>query len=117
MPLNIARLRSVSRGLPAAVDRGVFRTAQEVYEDADANVPVDTGDLRASGRIEPDAPDGSASYQVVYGGGAVDYARWVEEGNDNPNYPAQPYLGPARKRAKLRQNVQAEIRRLLRGAS
>jgi hypothetical protein len=46
----------------------------------------------------------------------VPYATYVEHGNDNPNYPAQPYLTPAVKEIDVRAEVKTELAALIGGA-
>lgn len=112
MALRTRGLTTFRDGVNAAIDRGVFRAATLVEDLATQLAPEDTGALKASGRVEPDAPNGGQAYQVVFGGGAVDYAQYVERGTDNPNYPAQPYLGPAREAIDLKAEIAAELRAL-----
>jgi hypothetical protein len=92
-----------------AIDRGVHQAASYVADLAAQLAPEKSGALKASGRVEPEAPDGSKEYRVVFGGGAVDYARYVEEGTDNPNYPVQPYLAPAVQQISVKAEIKAAI--------
>lgn len=118
MALNLSRLESIIAGLPGAVDRGNHRAATYVKDLAVQLAPEDSGALKASGRVDPERPDGSGQARVVFGGGAVTYARVVEQGNpDQPNYPAQPYLRPAQQAIDLKREILAELRALLRGGS
>lgn len=74
----------------------VMATANAIQREADyelsltqAQVPVDTGELKRSGRVEgPDVEMGIATLNIAYGGPAgsgptqtldVDYAFWVHE--------------------------------------
>lgn len=114
MALRLNNMRRVMRGAPAAVDRGVHRAATYVKDLAVQLAPEDTGDLKASGAVEPGEPNGGARYRVVF---SVPYARYVEFGNDNPNYPAQPFLHPAKKEISVRDEVKAELVALIRGGA
>jgi len=68
--------------------------AVQILQKASANCPVQTGALRASGRIQVAGSitmdRGVNSYAIVFGGGGtgVDYARAVE-------YTSKAYLRPA----------------------
>jgi hypothetical protein len=109
-----SRLAAFRAGLPAALDRGVFNAAVAVEDLATQLAPEDTGALKASGHVSPEAPNGGLVYQVVFGDGAVDYAQFVEYGTDNPNYPIQPYLHPAAAQIDIKTEVRAAIRDLAR---
>lgn len=118
MALNLSGLQAFAAGLQAAIDRGAHRAATYVTDLAVDLAPEDEGDLKATGRVEPDAPDGSGQARVVFGGASgphkyVDYAGIVEHGNpDEPNYPAQPYLEPATKAIDVKAEIAAELRAL-----
>lgn len=106
--LKLERIRAFRLGLPQVLDRAYFETALLVYTISDELVPVDTGDLQASGRIEPAAPNGSQAYTVKYGGGNVDYAEYVEYGTER--MAAQPYLNPALQQVSVRDVISRYIR-------
>jgi hypothetical protein len=113
MAVNTSGLDALIAGLEGAVDRGVFRAAGYVKTLAVDLAPEDSGDLKKSGHLEPSAATGGGSYRVVFD---VPYATYVEHGNDNPNYPAQPYLTPAVKEIDVRAEVKAEVAALIGGA-
>lgn len=109
----VSRFTQIADGVPGAIDRGVFRAATYVKDLAVELAPKKTGDLKASGHLEPASADGGGEYQVIFD---VPYANAVEYGrSDEPNYPAQPFLGPAKKAIKVRKEVAAEMRALLKG--
>lgn len=59
--------------------RGIVNeTAELVFTDSQRDVPVDTGNLKASGRIEP-AEGSEILARVSYGGTAAEYALAVHE--------------------------------------
>jgi HK97 gp10 family phage protein len=93
MPIRVTvdkrALRNLIAALPARVDAIARRGAEQTAKSARALVPVRTGALRASIRAER-TPGG---YAVRAGGGAVDYAAYVEFGTRR--MAAQPYLRPA----------------------
>lgn len=110
MALKKNGLVTFRAGLESAIDRGVFNAAVAIEDLATQLAPVDTGALQASGQVRPNSPDGSMTYQVVFGGGDVDYAVYVEQGTDTN--PAQPYLEPALNQINIKAEVQASIRAL-----
>jgi HK97 gp10 family phage protein len=68
----------------AAVKRGVEKAGNEILASAKSLVPVLTGALQDSGTFEI---DDSGVGHVVFGGGEVDYAAYVEFGtNDTPTF-------------------------------
>lgn len=54
------------------------RRMQAAYDDSQAVVPVRTGALKASGRLEEHLSGLNLQIDLIYGGGDVDYAGWVE---------------------------------------
>lgn len=68
----------------AAVKRGVEKAGSEILASAQSIVPVLTGALQSSGAFVID--DGGVGH-VIFGGGEVDYAAYVEFGtNDTPTF-------------------------------
>jgi len=74
------RLVRMGRDATAVVGRVMFNYANDVFNRSQYLVPVDTGSLRSSGRVEAPVMEG---FQVVvsikYGGAAAPYALWVHE--------------------------------------
>ena len=69
----------------------LLETAQAVFDVSQQLCPVDTGALRASGRVEPNGPD---QVIIAYGDDEkVTYAKYQEFGT--VNMAAQPFLTPA----------------------
>lgn len=66
------------------------QTANDVLNIADQLVPVDSGDLKRSGRVESVS---QTHIQIGYGNERVDYAKYQEYGTSH--MPAQPFLTPA----------------------
>ena len=90
MPLK-SKLPKLAASLPQTLRQANYETAKDVSSLGTQLAPEDTGDLKGSGRVEPDAPaDVNAA---VWGGGAVDYAGYQEFGT--PEMEAQPYARPA----------------------
>jgi HK97 gp10 family phage protein len=87
--VNRQKLRALIAELPARADAIAGRGAGHAAKSARALVPVRTGALRASIRAERT----DAGHAVRAGGGAVDYAAYVEFGTQR--MAAQPYLRPA----------------------
>lgn len=68
------------KGSDAAVRRACYAEATVVLNESKRLVPVDTGNLRASGRVEPPKTQGSVTtIEVSYGGAAAPYALYVHE--------------------------------------
>lgn len=89
-----AQLVEMAKRMEAAGRQAELEGAQDVREDMQAFVPVDSGHLRDSIRIE----DGATGLQVGPGD-EVDYAMFVEYGTSEMS--AQPYAGPAADRARM----------------
>lgn len=70
----------MERDAPAVLGRLMYMYANDVFNRSQYLVPVDTGALRSSGRVEAPVLEG---FQVVvsikYGGAAAPYALWVHE--------------------------------------
>lgn len=90
MPLksNLPRLAASLRG---ALQQANYETAKDVSQLGTQLAPEDTGDLKASGRVEPDGP--AEVNSAVWGDAVVDYAGFQEFGT--PEMEAQPYARPA----------------------
>lgn len=110
MPLQMDKLGRVRSGVDAAIDRGVRRAAGYVLDLAQQLCPVASGDLKASGRVDPPG-DGVGKYRVVFGGAKAPYARFVEYGTYAS--PAQPFLLPAAREIKASIEVDAELKKLV----
>ena len=65
------KLRAIRSRLPDAIKDLNRGNARAILGVSQPLVPVDTGDLKRSGRVEP-APKGAAV--LIYGGGKIDYA-------------------------------------------
>lgn len=60
--------------------QALYAEATTVLNESKKIVPVDTGNLRASGRVEaPVTGKGKASVEITYGGAAAPYALIVHE--------------------------------------
>lgn len=104
------RIRPTRDAIRKAAAIGVQRGGLMIVDLAQQLCPVDTGALRGSIRLEPEAP---ALEMTVKAGGVngVDYAAYVEYGTSVS--PAQPYLTPAAKAIKVRAEVRKAIREVL----
>ena len=67
-------LRAVRARLPQAIEALNRGNARAILSASQPLVPVDTGALKRSGRVEP-AKKGAS--ELVYGGGKVNYAGYV----------------------------------------
>ena len=101
------KLRAVRSRLPDAIKDLNRGNARAILEVSQPLVPVDTGALKRSGRVEP-APKGASA--LVYGGGKIDYAGYVHYRLDvkhpvgQAQYVGQPLRTerPAREKATAR---------------
>lgn len=67
----------------AAIGSALYEEGTEVLNRSQDIVPVDTGDLKASGMVtEPDVHGSHVEVIVGYGGPALDYALTVHEDMD-----------------------------------
>lgn len=117
MPINLRKLNAFRAGVPAAIDRGTHQGAVFIKDLAVQLAPEDEGDLKTTGRVEPEAGQGDGTYQVIFGGQAgpnkyVDYPRPVEFGTEDS--AAQPFLTPAKEQIDVKAEIAAELRALLR---
>jgi len=93
------KLSNLDEKLGKALDEALNEIAEKIRDDAKGFVPVDTGALRKSIRVEK---KGKLEVQVIAGGGGVinprtgrevDYAGYVEFGTSRMS--PQPYMQPA----------------------
>jgi len=73
-----AYLGSKEERVRTNVSGAINEVAQEVFGESQRVVPVDTGNLRSSGRISPSTPD-ALTAELAYGGTAAAYALAVHE--------------------------------------
>lgn len=89
------------RAIPSALwpdlERRLNDIGQEVAITATHLVPIDTGALRMTIRVEHSRGINGPTVEVVAGAGHADYASYVEHGTSR--MAAQPYLGPALEQA------------------
>jgi hypothetical protein len=75
-----AKLRQIAAKFPDRVGAAIYQEAQIEMTESKRRVPVDTGVLRASGRVsEPERSGRNISVMLSYGGAAEDYAIYVHE--------------------------------------
>lgn len=75
-------IRAVQRyqGLKPVLEKAVFTEANTVLNESKKIVPVATGNLRSSGRVEkPKSTETETSVEITYGGAAAPYAIYVHE--------------------------------------
>jgi hypothetical protein len=72
------KLRAMERKLPDEIAVAINHAAQEIHNESQRAVPVDTGNLRASARIDPATIDRLTAF-ITYGGTAAAYALAVHE--------------------------------------
>jgi hypothetical protein len=67
-------------GGEAVLAQAMYAEATVILNESKRIVPVETGNLRASGRVErPKTSNGEASVEITYGGAAAPYALYVHE--------------------------------------
>lgn len=93
-------LERMGPGSRAALGSALYQEATEVLNASQLIVPVDTGDLKASGMVTEPTDTGTGVEVIVgYGGSTLDYAltvhedlnAWHEEGSQ-AKYLEQPAL-------------------------
>ena len=110
--INLRGLQAFRNGIKPTLEEAVERTANQVADVERQLVPVDTGALQATIRVEDGATP--LARKVIAGDEAagVDYAPAVEYGTDHANYPAQPFVTPAAEAISLERNVRDGLRAL-----
>jgi hypothetical protein len=74
------KLARMGRDSTAVVGRVMYAYANDVFNRSQYLVPVDTGALRSSGRVEePVYSGGQVVIAIKYGGAAAPYALYVHE--------------------------------------
>lgn len=73
-----AKTKTIGANARAGASDAINRVAAEVFNESQRRVPVDTGNLKGSGRIDPSKPD-TLTATVSYGGTAAGYALIVHE--------------------------------------
>lgn len=83
---NVSGLSGVLKGLKnlrknqmAALARGIKKGALLIFRDAQAIVPVDQGNLKASGQVRTEETDSTVEASIVY---TAEYAIYVHENLD-----------------------------------
>lgn len=63
-----------------AVGQALYKEAAQAFAESQREVPVDTGNLRNSGKLSlPFIEGGNMVVEISYGGAAADYAIFVHE--------------------------------------
>jgi len=84
----IKAMRQRAKDDTVKIADGLEKAAKMVYTRAQKYVPVDTGALRESGRVETNNKAGLAAESYVsYGGEAAPYALWVHENLEATHAP------------------------------
>lgn len=77
---KVIALANRGDGLGPVIQRAIFAEATTVLNESKRIVPVATGNLRASGKVENPKQLGTKySVEVTYGGAAAPYALFVHE--------------------------------------
>ena len=94
-PNWIRNLRKAGKGVARSAAAGVYELGNVIMADSQLRVPVDTGDLKASGFVAvPNVSGGTITSEVGYGGTADDYALVQHEDTTlrHPNGGEAKYL-------------------------
>jgi len=115
MSVDTSGMDRIRAGLPDAIERGIVSGADMIADVARQLVPVLSGDLQGTIRVEMGRQQ--LARRVVAGGqNGVDYAAAVEYGTSNPNYPAQPYMTPAKNAIDVAREIALEVGKLIEGS-
>jgi len=80
------------KGMEPIVNRALVQVSQNVLNASKAIVPVDTGTLKNSGRVEKPKSEGSlTTVEITYGGAASQYALIVHENPSATHKGGQTY--------------------------
>jgi hypothetical protein len=86
-------LETTARGMkPDYIAKELYEVGTDVFRESQVNVPSDSGDLHASGRVVNRGTK-RASSTITYGSAGVDYAAYVHYGTGAQ--ASQPYLANA----------------------
>lgn len=108
-----SKLPQLRGGLALATAEAIYRAAGFVRDVHRQIAPVDEGDWRDSAVLVPNTP--ALEVTVQAGGAKAPHGIIVEYGDpSNPNYPAQPTLGPAAAAIRPELEVAKELRALIR---
>lgn len=113
-------LKTGGKQATIATARALYSEANKIFIDSQAQVPIDTGALRASGIVtKPYVVGTTATVQISYGGAAAPYAVIVHEDLE-ANHPVgkAKFLEDPLTQAipNLTKNVANSVEALLRGA-
>jgi hypothetical protein len=102
-----------------AAARALYQEANIIFLESQAQVPIDTGALRASGFVtKPTIKGTTAEVQISYGGAAASYAVIVHEDLE-ANHPVgkAKYLEDPTSQAtpNIPKNVANSVERMLKG--
>lgn len=97
----------ILRDVESQASRIILETANDVLSISQQLVPIDTGALKASGRVEQVSP---TKVRIIYGNETVTYSRLIEYGSSNS--AAQPFLTPAASQAEsiIRKKAASAVR-------
>lgn len=77
---DLVKVAGRAAAADAVIAKQMFTEATTVLNESKKIVPVDTGALKNSGRVErPQVKPGEISVEITYGGAAAKYAWYVHE--------------------------------------
>ena len=92
----VGGLKALVNGIPIGLNRSSKKIANQIFDDSlntPPTCPEDTGDLRATGRVETVREGYAVVYGGKYGGKFVDYAAYVHD-DLRPRKYTLPGSGP-----------------------
>lgn len=112
-----ARLKAMGEDAPRAVGAALYQEAELIMTASKRRVPVDEGELRASGHVQlPRLTRFGASVTMGYGGAGAPYAVYIHEGTGpavgRPQFMPPPSAIEGWVRRNLRPASDDEARRL-----
>ena len=89
---NLEKVAKRAAAADAVIAKQMYTEATTVLNESKRIVPVDTGALKGSGRVErPQVKPGDISVEISYGGAAAKYAWYVHEDPSATHAPGTTY--------------------------
>lgn len=89
---NLVKIAGRAAAADAVIAKAMYKEATTVLNESKKIVPVDTGALKNSGRVElPKIGIGSIDVEITYGGTAAKYAWYVHEDPEATHAPGKTF--------------------------
>ena len=82
----IKELRNEAKEIIEEVKEEINNSMEAAYDRTQLEVPVKTGALKASGKVDVENRGGVTTYSLIYGNDDVDYAEYINSGLPNKKY-------------------------------